>query len=129
MWSSGSPHSTKARSQRGGLGFDPHGLHTILNNNQYNGATCQPMTGPRGTTPLTKNDSTCHITIQPHLAIKNCHIITCHISVRTYGLYHIIVRPLPRQPIWTTQSSSFFAYLMIRIDRDISCSRRPFETK
>jgi hypothetical protein len=30
MWASGSPHSTKERSQRGGPGFDPHGPHTIL---------------------------------------------------------------------------------------------------
>jgi hypothetical protein len=34
VWTSGSPHSTKTRSQRGGPGFDPHGPHTILNNNQ-----------------------------------------------------------------------------------------------
>jgi hypothetical protein len=32
VWASGSPHSTKARNHRGGPGFDPHGLHKILNN-------------------------------------------------------------------------------------------------
>ena len=32
VWASGSPHSTKAWNHRGGPGFDPHGLHKILNN-------------------------------------------------------------------------------------------------
>jgi hypothetical protein len=81
------------------------------------------MTGPRGTTPLTKNDATCHITIRPHLPIK---------KLPHHHMPHqrTVVRSLPRQPVRTAQSASFFfACLTIRTDRDISRSRRPFETK
>jgi hypothetical protein len=78
------------------LGFDSHGLQPILHKpeSQPQGATWQPMTGPRGTFPLAKYDATCQALVRPpvcrgvssvlphHSPVSLCHYI-CHVSLLT----------------------------------------------
>jgi hypothetical protein len=113
----------------GGPGFDPHGLHNILNKQPITGCHVAAHDWATWHQTICQNNATCHNMIRPNLPINECHITNCHLSVHTDC--HIIVRPLPRQhPVRTVQSAHFFfACLTIRTDRDISLIRRPFEPK
>ena len=60
------------------MGFNSDRVHKILHNpmSQLKGATWQPMTGPRGTSPLAENNATCRALDGPHV----CHV-PCPLSL------------------------------------------------
>jgi hypothetical protein len=83
---------------------------------------------PRGTIPLTKNDATCHSLIRPHLPIKNYHINTCHINIRSYDLCHVSLYGLYRLHIqhlffylFDDSNSSRYLSLLTSVWTQTSC--------
>jgi hypothetical protein len=108
----------------GGSRFKSGGLHKILNNTQTNSRV--PRGSPRlgHVAPHNFPNTMPHVTniFAQNLPINECHITTCHVSVRSYD---------PATSAFTDciVSIPFFACLTIRTDRNISCSRRSFEMK
>ena len=105
-------------------GSNPMDSNIILHNNQkpikgchvaaHDWATWHPITWP--------NNATCRDIICPQQPTKLCHIITCHVIVRSYD-------PATSSCTDCTISVIFFACLTLWTYCNISRSRCPFETK
>jgi hypothetical protein len=99
----------------GGLGFEPCGLPKI-NFVKQQGATWQPMPGPRGTLQLAERLP--HVQPKFDIQLTNQHFPHHHMPCH-HMVIHVRIRSLPRH-LYGLYSKQIFACLENRTERDIS---------